>query len=94
MKGKTPIDEYFPHKKEDFHVLEMNGQVYSATLNQTNVEHNNNKFYVIQILQSDTNSNNCYFLTRWGRVGVAGQKTCVGPLTPIHAIMNYQTKYR
>lgn len=94
MKGKTPIDEYFPLKKEDFHVLEMNGKVYSATLNQTNVVKNNNKFYVVQILQSDTNANNCYFFTRWGRVGVPGQNSNIGPMTPMHAIMNYESKYR
>ncbi len=29
---------------------------YDATLNQSNVTHNNNKFYRIQVLQSDTNS--------------------------------------
>lgn len=61
----------------------MNGKIYSATLNQTNVERNNNKFYLLQILQSDTNPNNCHFFTRWGRVGVPGQNSCNGPMLPI-----------
>jgi len=72
----------------------MNGKVYSATLNQTNVEHNNNKFYVIQILQSDANPTICHFFTRWGRVGVKGQQSCLGPMNAMQAIMNYDTKYR
>jgi poly [ADP-ribose] polymerase len=40
---------------------------------------NNNKFYIIQILQSDSNSAHCYLYTRWGRVGVNGQCSNLGP---------------
>ena len=93
MKGKVPIDDYFPLRKEDYHVLQHNGKVYSATLNQTNVVHNNNKFYIIQILQSDSNQNNCYFFTRWGRVGVPGQNSNVGPMSIASAIGLYHSKH-
>ncbi len=55
---------------------------------------NNNKFYILQILQSDTNANNCYFFTRWGRVGVQGQISNVGPNAPTMAINYYQSKLR
>ena len=55
MKGKVPIDEHFPLPHSNYHVLEYMGKVYSATLNQTNVSHNNNKFYILQVLQSDSN---------------------------------------
>lgn len=44
---------------------------YSATLNQTNIGHNNNKFYIIQILQSQFSSE-FYCWNRWGRVGERG----------------------
>jgi len=44
---------------------------------------------MLQILQSDTNSNNCYFFTRWGRVGVPGQNSLNGPMTPMYAISSY-----
>ena len=43
---------------------------YACMLNQTDVMHNNNKFYVIQLAISD----DVYHLyTRWGRVGETGQ---------------------
>lgn len=80
MKGAAPVDEYFD-KGKDYHVLVHDGKVYSATLNQSNVSHNNNKYYNLQILQNDKDPNNNYFLTRWGRVGTPGQKSIVGPYT-------------
>ncbi|TGZ69293.1 hypothetical protein CRM22_003812 [Opisthorchis felineus] len=41
-------------------------------LNQTNVQHNNNKYYVIQLLEDD-NAPNYSVWFRWGRVGKNGQ---------------------
>lgn len=38
---------------------------YDCTLNQTNIGNNNNKFYIIQLLQ-DGNRFACW--NRWGRV--------------------------
>jgi poly [ADP-ribose] polymerase len=92
MKGKVPIDDHVPLNKADWHVLEHQGRIYSATLNQTNVLNNNNKFYIIQILQSDSNSNHCYFFTRWGRVGVPGQFSNVGVMPIGSAIAQFTTK--
>jgi len=43
-------------------------------LNQTNIKDNNNKFYVIQLMM-DTDKNTYSVWTRWGRVGVPGQKS-------------------
>lgn len=80
VKGAAPVDEYFD-KGKDFHVLVHDTKVYSATLNQSNVSHNNNKYYNLQILQSDKDPNVNYFLTRWGRVGTPGQKSILGPYT-------------
>ena len=40
-------------------------------LNQTNIGQNNNKFYVIQLLE--TGSSRYSVWTRWGRVGESGQ---------------------
>lgn len=45
---------------------------FDCMLNQTNIGHNNNKFYVIQLLQS---RGQYYLWTRWGRVGEAGQSS-------------------
>ena len=47
---------------------------------QTNVGANNNKFYIIQLLQSDSNANQFYVWNRWGRVGVRGQMRLFGPM--------------
>jgi poly [ADP-ribose] polymerase len=74
------------------HVLESDGKVYSATLNQTNMEHNNNKYYIIQVIESDNNKS-CFMFTRWGRVGEKGQTACIGPTAKEHAIREYDRKY-
>jgi len=94
MKGKIPIDDKFPLDKAQYHVLEHQGKVYSATLNQTNVSNNNNKFYIIQVLQSDSNSNNNLLFCRWGRVGVTGQLSCSGAMNINIAIANFNSKFK
>ena len=45
---------------------------YSVTFNYTNVQNNNNKFYIIQMLQ-DIHTKKYSVLFRWGRVGRFGQ---------------------
>lgn len=54
-------------------VYVKDGSTFAATLNQSNVQNNNNKFYIIQVLQHEADPNNFSFFTRWGRVGVPGQ---------------------
>lgn len=75
-------------------MLEHGGKVYSATLNQTSVQNNNNKYYILQIIQDSKNPQHCYFFTRWGRVGAAGQIGCTGAIAMSHAISQYNSKYR
>ncbi|XP_015273217.1 PREDICTED: poly [ADP-ribose] polymerase 3 [Gekko japonicus] len=43
---------------------------YDCMLNQTNIGHNNNKFYIIQLIEHN-GSYSCW--NRWGRVGESGQ---------------------
>ncbi|XP_066950265.1 protein mono-ADP-ribosyltransferase PARP3-like [Macrobrachium rosenbergii] len=45
---------------------------YTCMLNQTNIGHNNNKFYIIQVVK-DGKKFICF--TRWGRVGETGQNS-------------------
>ena len=45
---------------------------YAVTLNYTNVQNNNNKFYIIQLLQ-DIHTKKYGVLYRWGRIGFFGQ---------------------
>uniref|UniRef100_A0A8C1E657 Poly [ADP-ribose] polymerase n=1 Tax=Cyprinus carpio carpio TaxID=630221 RepID=A0A8C1E657_CYPCA len=64
MKGKAPVD---PECKAKI------GKV--ITLN-TNVQFNNNKYYLIQLLQED-NAKAYSVWMRWGRVGKVGQNSLV-----------------
>ncbi|KAJ0229909.1 hypothetical protein HA466_0311460 [Hirschfeldia incana] len=47
-------------------------------LNQANVRDNNNKFFVLQVLESDNKKAYMVYF-RWGRVGVQGQSKLDGP---------------
>lgn len=77
--GVVPVDPHFQsHSSKTFHVYSSFGVVYSKTLNQCNLKWNNNKFYIIQILESDdpAQSDKEYiYYTRWGRVGQNGQNS-------------------
>uniref|UniRef100_A0A7I4FF06 Poly [ADP-ribose] polymerase n=2 Tax=Physcomitrium patens TaxID=3218 RepID=A0A7I4FF06_PHYPA len=82
-KGRAVLDQYIDDKiKANHHVYEgkMNGkmEVFDAMLNQTNLGDNNNKFYVLQLLEADSGKN-YYVFNRWGRVGVKGQQKLFGP---------------
>jgi len=79
-KGSAAVDNECPHDK-DCHVFETSSKVWTATLNQTDVKNNANKYYIIQLLQSDTAANQFYVWTRWGRVGYPGQNALKGPFS-------------
>jgi len=71
MKGKAPVDEYFPYA-DSCHVYEGQNCVWDAMLNQTNIGNNNNKYYKLQVLEKD-GGGEYYYWFRWGRVGYDGQ---------------------
>lgn len=52
---------------KSFHVFYESDVLYSATLNLAEVDANHNKFYIIQILQSDSKGNSFVLWNRWGR---------------------------
>lgn len=56
------------------------------------MQNNNNKFYIIQILQNENKSDECYLFMRWGRVGVKGQTSNIQS-TLLGAIAQYRAKY-
>ncbi|KAI1901239.1 hypothetical protein AGOR_G00032250 [Albula goreensis] len=72
MKGKAPVDSECTAKLGKAHVYSEGEDIYDVMLNQTNLQFNNNKYYLIQLLQDD-NSKNYSVWMRWGRVGKAGQ---------------------
>ncbi|NXW65653.1 PARP3 polymerase, partial [Eurystomus gularis] len=64
---------------------------YDCTLNQTNISANNNKFYIIQLLEHD----GAYSVwTRWGRVGEVGQSKLM-PFASLEAAKkDFEKKFR
>ncbi|KAH7678691.1 poly [ADP-ribose] polymerase protein [Dioscorea alata] len=93
-KGGAVLDQWLPDNiKSSFHVLQQGEEIYDAILNQTNVGDNNNKFYVIQVLESDDGGKFMVY-NRWGRVGIKGQDKLLGPYTSVKAAINeFKTKF-
>ncbi|XP_028781929.1 poly [ADP-ribose] polymerase 2-like [Neltuma alba] len=93
-KGAAVLDQWLPdYVKAQYHVLQMAGEIYDATLNQTNVGDNNNKFYVIQVLESDDGGKFLVY-NRGGRVGVKGRDKIQGPYASREsAIQEFESKF-
>ncbi|KAL7112627.1 hypothetical protein ACP275_04G014300 [Erythranthe tilingii] len=93
-KGSAVLDQWLPdHIKAQYHVLHVGDEIYDALLNQTNVGANNNKFFVIQILESDDGGKYMVYY-RWGRVGVKGQNKLNGPYNSQQAaIYEFENKF-
>ncbi|XP_072954736.1 poly [ADP-ribose] polymerase 2-A [Typha angustifolia] len=93
-KGGAVLDQHVPdHIKSSYHVLQVGEEIYDATLNQTNVGDNNNKFYVMQALESDDDRMFMVY-NRWGRVGIRGQDKLHGPFgSRERAVDEFQKKF-
>ncbi|KAK6135066.1 hypothetical protein DH2020_031187 [Rehmannia glutinosa] len=93
-KGSAVLDQLLPdHIKAQYHVLQVGDEIYDAMLNQTNVGENNNKFFVIQVLESDDGGKFMVYF-RWGRVGVKGQDKLNGPYTSQQvAVSEFEKKF-
>ncbi|KAM1042295.1 hypothetical protein ACFX2C_031378 [Malus domestica] len=92
-KGAAVLDQWLPDDiKADYHVLQLGDDIYDATLNQTNVGHNNNKFYLIQVLESDVGGTFMIYY-RWGRVGVKGQIKLASHASCESAINEFKQKF-
>lgn len=93
-KGSAVLDQWLPDNiKSSYHVLEMGDEIYDAMLNQTNVGNNNNKFFVIQVLEVDGGGTYMVY-NRWGRVGVKGQDKLFGPyFNRDHAVEEFELKF-
>jgi poly [ADP-ribose] polymerase len=72
-------------------VFQDSGKNYTATLNQANLDNNNNKFYIVQILLN-ISTNAIYVWNRWGRIGSPGQHALKGPFNKDAAINEYNSK--
>lgn len=70
-KNGIPLDDNISqHLKASHHVMRVGDEVWDAKLNMSNSAENNNKFYIIQLLEPDNGKEDNYFVwNRWGRVG-------------------------
>ncbi|KAF9090498.1 Poly [ADP-ribose] polymerase 2 [Mortierella sp. GBA35] len=69
---QPPVDPHCPLRNS--HKVYVDDEVaWDARLNQTNIGHNNNKFYRIQLLVSSGGSYTVF--CHWGRVGANGQSS-------------------
>ncbi|XP_056293849.1 protein mono-ADP-ribosyltransferase PARP3 [Pseudoliparis swirei] len=86
VKGKRKVDEHCSMTSS----VEVH-EDYDCMLNQTNIGHNNNKFYVIQVI----NENNQYHTwNRWGRVGEVGQSKLNTFDEPEKAVKDFEKKFK
>ena len=93
-KGRAAVDVECPRAK-DCHVFEEGNKVWTVTLNQADLKNNANKYYIIQLLQSDSSQNQYFVWNRWGRVGYAGQNALKGPFGDLNrAKVDYESKFR
>ncbi|XP_051996539.1 protein mono-ADP-ribosyltransferase PARP3-like [Xyrauchen texanus] len=85
VKGSSKPDSFCSLSNAEVH------EDFDCMLNQTNIGHNNNKFYVIQVLVS---GGRYYCWTRWGRVGESGQNNLAGPSHVDAAIKCFEKKFK
>ena len=83
VKGRAAADASCPHAAE-MHVYDGGGDdVYDALLNQADIGENKNKYYILQLMESDASPHTYYTWNRWGRVGEerALQNAWRGPMS-------------
>lgn len=74
-------------------LLKEGGDVYDIDLNVSDAAKNMNKFYRMQVVESNDKSK-YWFVQHWGRVGTAGQSQVKGPSGKDEAIKLMTSKFR
>ncbi|KAL5106056.1 Poly ADP-ribose polymerase 2 [Taenia crassiceps] len=93
IKGKVPVDPQCTMKASTAHVLQEDDEVFNFMLNQTNLQHNNNKYYLGQVLEDDVGGGYAVWF-RWGRVGKTAQTSLEPCPSKVHAITLFEKKFR
>ena len=76
MNKSIPLDQDCPSSiRKNANVYQEQNNIYDVTLNQTNILQNNNKYYVIQLLESKNIK--VHQTTTFGQNGVVFQKSPV-----------------
>jgi poly [ADP-ribose] polymerase 2/3/4 len=79
------------HGSSTYKIYREGPIIYDAMLNQTNLQFNNNKYYLIQLLEKNGTKNYSVWL-RWGRVGKTGQFTFENYGTDLDGAKNFFCK--
>ena len=75
--------------------VDENGLNYDASLNLSNIDGNNNKFYYIQLLsRTDTDRFKFAVWTHWGRIGEAGQNNLDTNMSLEAALVLFKSKFK
>lgn len=74
-------------------VLKDGGETYDIDLNLQNSSTNTNKFYRMQIVESN-DKRKYWFVQHWGRIGTTGQSKVTGPSGKEAAVKALKSKFR
>lgn len=86
VKGRAAVDALCPIAQR-CHVYEDGDDIWDCMLNQTNIQFNNNKYYLIQLLEDDSSKSYSVWM-RWGRVGANGQNSLQACGADLHKAIN------
>ena len=93
---KAMVDKYMKDRNQ-YHIYPdknniFNGKYFTCTLNKCDLNKNNNKYEIVQLLEHDTNGSLVLFL-RWGRVGYM-RGTSTKPVNSITGPKEFMKKYK
>jgi poly [ADP-ribose] polymerase len=74
------------------HIYVDGDEVWSCMLNQTNIGNNNNKFYMLQLAESNDKKQYWVWM-RWGRVGAKGQSSLISGSSLKNAMGVFESKF-
>ena len=94
IKSGAAVDKHVVNSS-DYHVYldPTTNKSYSATLNKSSLEKNNNKYYIIQLLQKDSSPETFLFYCRWGRIGLIRGQINETFFSAQEGIKQFQKKY-
>jgi predicted DNA-binding WGR domain protein len=85
-KGKAPVDDLSLLQHTHHVYVGQDGCAMDGTFNLTDIRGNNNKFYQLQLLESDNKNPNGYCVfAHWGRVGERGQNQFKAKMVPLRS---------
>ncbi|KAH7100308.1 poly polymerase catalytic domain-containing protein [Auriculariales sp. MPI-PUGE-AT-0066] len=93
-RGTAKVDEFSGKQATHVVYVDKSGEIYDATLNQTNISNNNNKFYIVQLLAPKNSNATCILFTRWGRVGENGATQIKGPWPAAEAEQFFKDQFK